>query len=116
MPTPTTCHHCGKPKKYYCVKYCSHTCYTQATRGVKHSLSRRWYFQDPNNRLHIVTNLCHFIRQNAHLFDPADLAHSNVRLSKAYNGLAHLRPSTTKRPTLNVWKGWTWAALTEAAD
>jgi len=76
--------------------------------GTQHHQSRHWYLRDPKNRHHTVLNLRHFIRQNAHLFEPQDLS------SRAYNGLAQLRPSTTKRPTLPSWKGWTWAALTEA--
>lgn len=75
--------------------------------GVKNHAARKWHLRSPSNVEYHFVNLLEFIRQNNHLFDPADIP---VRASR---GLGMIRPSDTRKKVAGTWKGWTWISYTE---
>ena len=75
-----------------------------------------WRIRDPLGRSYEFKNLCWFLRELSHLFDPDDLF-GEVCKSRAYSGLAQIKPygrggRPVKRPR-GSWKGWTWVSSLE---
>lgn len=78
----------------------------------QHFLARAWHLRDPaGSNTYAFKNLTLFVRENSHLFDPADTVwkrspRARVPSCRASSGLARLSPRV-KHPALS-WKGWTW--------
>lgn len=72
-----------------------------------------WTVKDPNNKTHTFTNLLHFVRQNPHLFDPADTVwrkkKSGAEWCRASSGIGGL---ASKSNQAHQWKGWKLISVT----
>lgn len=89
--------------------------------GPGHVNEKVWSVRDPAGRLHRFRNLCEFVRNNQALFASEDVVPQMKGMAtrwdrtRAYDGLASLRPSAGKTPSPGSWKGWTWATIYERA-
>lgn len=76
--------------------------------------SKVWTVKDPNNKTHTFTNLLHFVRQNPHLFDPADTVwrkkKNGVEWCRASSGIGGL---ASKSNQAHQWKGWKLVSVTK---
>jgi hypothetical protein len=78
-------------------------------KGPEHIRSEEWKLKSPDNVIYTFINLADFVRNNAELFNPEDLACKTLdkmASCRAYAGLAMLRPTNAK--TASSWKGWVW--------
>ena len=81
---------------------------------TQHIAAKLWVLRDPTGKTHEFRNLKKWVRDNENLFDAEDViwklngGQENQAWCRAFQGLARLRPSSSK--LLPEWHGWTWAA------
>lgn len=79
--------------------------------------AKTWTVLDPNNQQYTFTNLMHFVRENPHLFDPADVVwrkkKNGVEWCRASSGIAVL--ARKSNPPSN-WKGWKLISVIKSND
>ncbi len=79
----------------------------------QHIAAKEWNLISPVGVRHSFRNLKKWVRENEHLFDPADVEWKNTtgrrnqEWCRAFQGLARLRPGNSK--LLAEWQGWRWA-------
>lgn len=89
--------------------------------GEKNIHSRRWSVRSPRGVCYQFKNLSEFLRAHADLFTPAQLKDwkqkdgclEHIGRSRAYLGIASLRPSDCLSPRPSSWHGWTWVSIHE---
>lgn len=70
---------------------------------------KTWYLTSPQGTRHAAHNLCHFVRNNPHLFAPEDVLWKR-RKSKKGLGSAYCKAtaglSNVRQGRARSWKGW----------
>lgn len=80
----------------------------KGARAPTNAHAKTWHLIDPTGEHHHCTNLQHFIRTHAHLFDPQDTAirrpsaKGRGEYTRAGAGIQNIRAGKT-----GAWKGWT---------
>jgi hypothetical protein len=92
-------------------KTCSKMPQFQST--TVHIRAKWWRVRDYRGVVHEFKNLCCFVRENPQLFIEDDLVGKTILHSKAYKGVASLRPSDRKKKPAGSWKSWTWYSQAE---
>lgn len=74
--------------------------------------AKRWRLRTPDRgQIYEFTNLAHFVRVHAELFDPVDLIPDKNGYCNAQKGLAKLSPDRVHPK--GSWKGWQWVSAIE---
>lgn len=71
---------------------------------------RPWRLRSDMNVTYAFKNLCKFVRENKHLFQPEETV-APIRKSIAAKGLATL--SIRRKKPVGSWHGWTWNSQQE---
>ena len=86
--------------------------------SARHACAVECFFRDPRNVIHYAKNICRFVHENQHLFNPEDVVQKihGGKPSKSYVCNATQGLSRLYRGANETWKGWALVSNREGRE